>query len=314
MNFTGMAIYGGMVITSPILNTQKAIFGYGQATSTISSMTNLVSNAGVVAADTTGVGTARAQLAATGYGGDKGIFGYGTADGSSALSITNLVSNAGVVATDTAGVGQPKINNAGATYGSTGQAMFGFGSTTLSYGSSCNYINLISNTGVVSTDSSFIGTARMGLMATGYGTDKAIFGFGYNGVYQKKINLVSNTGVVAADTTLSASYQTKGYGAATTYGSTGEAMFGFGGQYSNNEVNLISNTGVVATGSSYIGTARGYLAAAPYGGDKGIFGYGLAYSGSSLSMTNLVSNTGVVAADTTGVGTARYGLAAAGLP
>jgi hypothetical protein len=313
MNFTGMILNGGMAITSPILNTLKAIFGYGQATSTISSMTNLVSNAGVVATDTTGVGTARAQLAATGYGGDKGIFGYGYT-GSSVTALTNLVSNAGVVATDTAGVGQSKSNNAGATYGSTGQAMFGFGSTTLSYSSSCNYINLISNTGVVSTDSSFIGTARMGLMATSYGTDKAIFGFGYNGVYLKLINLVSNTGVVAADTTLSASYQTKGYGAATTYGSTGQAMFGFGGQYNNNEVNLISNTGVVATGSSYIGTSRGYLAAAPYGGDKGIFGYGLAYSGSSLSMTNLVSNTGVVAADTTGVGTARYGLAAAGLP
>ena len=52
-----------------------------------------------------------------------------------------------------------------------------------------------------------------------------------------------------------------------------------------------------------------YLAAASYGSDKGIFGYG--YSGGAVSMTNLVSNTGVVATDTTGVGTGRYYLAAA---
>jgi hypothetical protein len=40
-------------------------------------MTNLVSNTGVVAADVTGVGTARQTLAAASYGGDKAIFGYG---------------------------------------------------------------------------------------------------------------------------------------------------------------------------------------------------------------------------------------------
>jgi len=53
------------------------------------------------------------------------------------------------------------------------------------------------------------------------------------------------------------------------------------------------------------------MAAASYGTDKAIFGYG--YNGSAnVSMTNLVSNTGVVSTDTTGVGTARSGVAAAG--
>ena len=47
------------------------------STSNRVSMTNLVSNTGVVASDTTGVGTARGQLAAAGYGGDKAIFGFG---------------------------------------------------------------------------------------------------------------------------------------------------------------------------------------------------------------------------------------------
>ena len=83
--------------------TKKAIFGYGYAAAN-ASMTNLVSNTGVVAADTTGVGTVRQSLAAAGYGSDKAIFGYGT-DGTSNVSMTNLVSNTGVVASDTTGVG-----------------------------------------------------------------------------------------------------------------------------------------------------------------------------------------------------------------
>jgi len=61
------------------------------------------------------VGTARYGLAACGYGGDKGIFGYG-ADPSSYLSLTNLVSNAGVVATDVTGVGTIRGNLAACTY------------------------------------------------------------------------------------------------------------------------------------------------------------------------------------------------------
>ena len=42
----------------------KAIFGFGYGSL---SMTNLVSSTGVVATDTTGVGTARSGLAAAGY-------------------------------------------------------------------------------------------------------------------------------------------------------------------------------------------------------------------------------------------------------
>ena len=64
-------------ITTTAAGTQKAIFGYGYAVSTATaySLTNLVSNTGVVASDTAGVGTARDSLAATGYGTDKAVFG-----------------------------------------------------------------------------------------------------------------------------------------------------------------------------------------------------------------------------------------------
>ena len=45
----------------------KAIFGYGYTGSNVS-ITNLVSNLGIVTSDETGVGTARYTLAAAGYG------------------------------------------------------------------------------------------------------------------------------------------------------------------------------------------------------------------------------------------------------
>ena len=79
-------------------------------------MTNLVSNAGVVATDVTGVGTAAAQVNACEYGQDKGIFGFGQVSGPAATAITNLVSNTGVIATDTAGVGTTRKYLAGCSY------------------------------------------------------------------------------------------------------------------------------------------------------------------------------------------------------
>ena len=47
---------------------KKAIFGYGAYTSSYYSTTNKVSNTGVVASDTSGVGTPRENLAAASYG------------------------------------------------------------------------------------------------------------------------------------------------------------------------------------------------------------------------------------------------------
>ena len=94
--------------------TGKAIFGYGY-TGANSSLTNLVSNTGVVSTDTTGVGTARRELAAAGYGTNKAIFGYGY-DGVVYYSLTNLVSNTGVVSTDTTGVGTARSSLAAAGF------------------------------------------------------------------------------------------------------------------------------------------------------------------------------------------------------
>jgi hypothetical protein len=90
--------YGKSNVTGPL----RAIFGFG-STPTATNINNLVSNTGVVAANTPSpVGQLRTLLAAAGYGGDKAIFGFGALPGLTA--ITNLVSNTGVVVSNTASV------------------------------------------------------------------------------------------------------------------------------------------------------------------------------------------------------------------
>ena len=143
--------------------TQKAIFGYGNRSAGLTAITNLVSNTGVVASDTTGVGTVRAYLAAASYGFDKAIFGYGFTGTMS--SVTNLVSNNGVVATDTTGVGTVRGYLAAAGYGSD-KAIFGYGDAGV--GNGLSMTNTVNNTGVVATDTTGVGTARYSLAAAGY--------------------------------------------------------------------------------------------------------------------------------------------------
>jgi len=299
--------------------SKKAIFGYGNyfdgAAVTNLSTTNLVSNSGVVSTDTTGVGTARSLLAASSYGTDKAIFGYGGTGG--AVSLTNLVSNIGVVSTDTTGVGTARYGSAASSYG-TDKAIFGYGMSSSGFPrTQYSVTNLVSNSGVVSTDTTGVGTARYGSAASSYGTDKAIFGYGNTsssggGVSVSMSNLVSNSGVVSTDTT---GVGTARYTlAAASYG-TDKAIFGYGIDGGNNftsVTNLVSNSGVVSTNTTGVGTARQGLAAASYGTDKAIFGYGFIgnFAGPFYNITNLISNIGVASSDTTGVGTARQGLAA----
>ena len=281
--------------------TQKAIFGYGKTSSDVS-LKNLVNSSGVVAADVTGVGTARNNLAASSYGGDKAIFGYGRTN--TQVSMTNLVNNSGTVASDVSGVGTARQSLAAASYGGD-KAIFG-------YGTDSSLTNLVNNNGVVGSDVTGVGTARNDLAAASFGGDKAIFGYGYyysGGVVKYSLtNLVSNTGVVASDVTGvgSARYLL----AAAGYGGD-KAIFGFGTTGSvTGLTNLVSNTGVVAANVSAVGTARKGLAAAGFGGDKAIFGYGT--TGSLTAISNKVNSSGVVASDVSGVGTAREKPAAAG--
>jgi hypothetical protein len=130
-------------------------------------MTNKVSNTGVVATDTTGVGTPRNQLAAAGYGTDKAIFGYGFHLPGYGQSMTNLVSNTGVVATDTTGVGTGRTGIAASGYG-LDKAIFGYGNNSYPTNTNLSITNLVSNTGIVASDTTGVGTARNVLAAAAY--------------------------------------------------------------------------------------------------------------------------------------------------
>ena len=291
--------------------TQKAIFGFGTtgdggSAAGVTATTNLVNSSGVVASDTSGVGTARYVMEGAGYGIDKAIFAFGDtgAGGSTATAISNLVSNSGVVASDTAGVGTARYGLGAATYG-TDKAIFAYGTT----GSNVSLSNLVSSSGVVASDTTGVGSARRYLSATNYGgTSTAIFAYGYISAASSLSNLVSSSGVIASDTT-GVGTAREGMGSAGYGYDKAIFAYGYGGGYLSLS-NLVTSSGVIGSDVSGVGTVRYATAASTYGGDKAIFGYGLNGDG-VLSMTNLVNNSGVVGSDVTGVGTPKYYLSAA---
>ena len=143
----------------------KAIFRAGRVGTTRQLMSNLVSSSGSVASDTTGVGTAVIFAKGASYGGDKGIFAFGSiTDGEGTkVSTSNLVSNTGVVAANVTGVGTGREGAAACGYGGD-KAIFGFGNVASNLGMT----NLVNNSGVVASDVSAVGTARTGLAAAGF--------------------------------------------------------------------------------------------------------------------------------------------------
>ena len=186
----------------------KGIFLFGESYG----FRYLVSNIGVIGS---GAGTLstdiRSDGGSTGYGGDKAIYAFGTRYQSpkNAVAKTNLISNTGVVSADIAAVAGVSTRNiainSGAPYGGDKAIYaFGFSNGTLTTR------NLVSNTGVIASDSTS-SFPRYRHAAAGYGGDKAIFGFGvYNYWYlgppptegpTNNTCLVSNVGVIASDTT-----------------------------------------------------------------------------------------------------------------
>ena len=120
-------------------------------------MTNLVTNVGVVGTDVTGVGTARHGASSCDYGGDKGIFAFGSTG--SMVNMSNLVSNVGVVGTDVTGVGTARRYLRSTQYGSD-KGIFAYGDTYPASPRQVSMSNLVSNSGVVASDVTGVGTAR----------------------------------------------------------------------------------------------------------------------------------------------------------
>ena len=291
--------------------TQKALFAFGSTNNgaTAVATSNIVSSSGVVASDTSGVGTVRRHHAACTYGTDKGIVAYGAGgnnDSFPVYSLSNLISNSGVVAADVTGVGTARFGLGATEYGASGQAMFAYGHDNSNY---ISLKNLVTNQGVVGTDVTGVGTARGYVGAGRYGTGLGIFGYG--NPYDSKVsttNRVTFEGIIGSDVT---GVGTVRYGVKFAEYGTGLGMFAFGGGgFYGNNTNRVSNTGVVSSDGQAAGTGRMDVGGSSYGGDKGIFGFG--YNGSALGVTNLVSNTGTISADVSAVGTARAMLVATG--
>lgn len=187
----------------------KALFAYGNTPGLVT-WTNLVSNTGVVAANTPVSNPSTAGVGGAKYGTDTAIFGLSLFLPSQA-GRTNLISNTGVMA---ATISNPNTTGrsftSAATYGGD-KAIFGYGYLAPA-STGTNLTNLVSNTGVVASNTPGVGTARGLGGGTNYGGDKALFGLGRaapsGGSYISAFNLVSNTGVVAADTPTSAQART----------------------------------------------------------------------------------------------------------
>ena len=278
----------------------EVVMAFGMTDAQVN-MSNLVSASGVVASDTTGVGTARNRLAAAQYGGDKGIFGFGSS-ASARVGLSNLVSNVGVIASDTSAVGTARSGLAGVEYGTGGTAVFAYGYDT-GYNAKRNLVN---SSGVIASDAAVAGgTGRNGTQGARYGTGLGIIAYGDTDSGQLSVsNLVNTSGAVSADVS---GVGTTSYGKACAEYGGDKAFFAFGftsGGSVLNIKNLVSNSGTVAADATGVGSARGFPTAASLGSRQtAIVAYGT--TGSNVSISNLVNSSGVVASDVSGVGTAR---------
>ncbi len=237
---------------------------------------HLLTNTGVLGAGVSSSSTAIGQnMTGLTYGGDKCIFGWHTNTSSITWfpQKTNTVTNTGVIGSDvTNPTSSYRSGCIGTSYGGDkGIVIYGYGAT--GHGGSPSYnvsgttnddgrANLISNTGIVASETACSGTKRAEGAGGEYGGDKAITAYGF---------LPSNAAYPAASFIVT------------------------------NQINTISNTGVVSSDTTGVGTARIKPAYTRYGGDKGIFydggnhDYG---TGTGYQIYNLVSNTGVIATNT----------------
>ena len=250
--------------------SQRGIFGYGwiggYVYASSLSLTNQINNVtGGVSTDITGVGTRRVGPAAASFGGSRAIVGYGdyVSGYGSVVSLTNRISELGLVLDEVTGVGTARYRLAASGYGGD-KAIFGYGNQGgVEYGY-YNMFNLVSNVGIVASDTTTSSISRDGLGAASYGTDKAIFGYGeIRDTTTSITTLITNTGSIGSDVTGVGS--NRGDLSAGCYGGD-KAIFGYGVPVTpTNVTNLVSNIGVVSSDVTGVGTSRVMLMGASYG-------------------------------------------------
>lgn len=174
-------------------NTGVFIGGWNQTTKV-----NYISSTGVVASDVEVSGlVAAGGSAGGGYGGDKAICGFGQY----AAGTTVLISNTGAFVASQAAVGTSRSTLTAVEFGGD-KLIFAFGGTGSYSNAPSNITNIVSNTGVVASDVSGVGTARFYLGGVEYGTGIGCIAYGTVAVsvqYTNVRNNVSNTGVISSD-------------------------------------------------------------------------------------------------------------------
>jgi len=226
-------------------------------------LTNLGVLGSLVSHSSLGIGYNGAGLT---YGGDKCIFGWhrsNNKDWTPQKSV--LITNTGVVGSDTTlPTSSYRDECIGTGYGGDkGIVIFGDGySSVNSEGFAENQTNsdgranLISNTGIVASETACSGTKRFTGAGGEYGGDKAITYCGWGGSsWVNTINTISNTGVVSSDTTgVGSARERPSY---TRFGEDKGIFYGGGNAYNEHQIyNLVSNTGVIATDTSVTNAAR----------------------------------------------------------
>ena len=136
-----------------------ASFCFGQVGGSYLNTRNLVNYVGVVAADATGAGTGNNLQSGVKYGTTGTAVTFGGDNAGGYANHTNLISNTGVTSADVTAVSgvTARPYSAATSYGGD-KGMFAFG--YVGSGTYVNYKNLVSNTGVLSADSSGAGTVR----------------------------------------------------------------------------------------------------------------------------------------------------------
>lgn len=302
MDFSGLTITGGMVITP---QSRYAIFAGGAlsyATNANGLNTyNVIDNLGTVLAESQNVTMSTKQNVAGGpYGGDKGILFHGSS-GTSTVYTTNLVSNTGVVFGDINGVGVYRNDSSGAGYG-IDKALFVGGSSVQSNAPSyaLSSTSKVSNTGVVSNNTASLVTARNNASAATYGVQNIIVNGGYN-ISASPLSSPEwfDNNATSVNYTFVAQGANRILGAAAEYGYD-KAIFGLGSVNSSSLCwfNRVTNTGYFDVDVAFAGLARLGVAAAGYGIDTCMFlgGYNTV---SVLMVTNktLVNNLGNFVSD-----------------
>jgi hypothetical protein len=242
----------------------KGILAYGALPFPLSTSNayNTVSNTGVVSGQLNGVGVGRQRPGAAMYGTDKVIYAFGTSG--TALSSVSYVSNTGTFSADQPSAGSAKAQAGGCMYGGNKGIILGGSPSSFLL----NISNLVSDTGVLSSDTPTVSTrsAITGSISS-YGLDKGICINGGNGY-----NLISNTGVLGSDTPLPGGVTVRSNLAGCQYGGD-KAISAFGNVGSptppanrpQSITNLVSNTGVIAANTPNATQGKRDICAAGFG-------------------------------------------------